>query len=105
MTPPGRLIVLTMGLVLAPTGCASLVHRMNQPSPEQTAQADSDATASCINSARQFKGAFCDHPPSPVPQAWIDNATSTRNSLAQTCRKNPEQMHELDLCLAALEGK
>jgi hypothetical protein len=100
MTHIARILVLC-GL----TGCTALAHKMNQPSAEQTAQADSDATGACLNGTRQIKESFCDHPPTPVPQAWVDNFTSSRNSMAQTCKRNPEQMRELDLCLADLKAK
>ncbi len=105
MPPVARSLSLTCGLALAVTGCYSMAHKMNQPSAEQTAQADADATSGCIDGVRRIKGAFCDHPPSPVPGAWIDSFTTSRNSMAQTCRNNPEQMRELDLCLAELKGK
>jgi hypothetical protein len=91
-------------LALAFAGCTSMAHRMNQPSKEQTAQADADASTHCISGVKQIKSSFCDKPPSPVPQAWIDNATSSRNSMAQTCRNNPEQMRELDICLEELKA-
>lgn len=94
-------LILFLGLA----GCTGLAHKMNQPSAEQTAQADADQSSACMSGVRQIEQSFCDHPPKPVPQAWIDSFIASRNAEAPTCKRNPEQMRELDACLADLKAK
>jgi hypothetical protein len=94
-----------LGVALALVASACLHLPSNKPSAEQQARADADATRACKSGVDQLREAYCDKAPAKVDVTWVDSAKTSRNSMANTCKNNPEQLEVLDTCIAQLETR
>jgi len=100
----GRL-ARSVAVALAISAPACLHLPSNKPTAEQQARADADAARACKNSVMSIREAYCDKAPDHVDRSWVDAAKTNRNSLANTCKNTPEQLDQLDTCIAQLETR